>query len=215
MSIVVIFWRCVRWLTVLGAKLCVRISSNSSGATVYPRQSGVTTGALLPAAWLCGLEPLSAWWVALGIDLERGRPGHPQDNGAHERMHQDISREVEALDNPIRRRWICGDRHLTTSGRTRLWGCAARVKSTPLQRENMKAHQKIWIIRRCVTRRVSHRGTGQARGPRALPEQRLAGWSVGLKPIAQDLMEVWFGRLLLGQMDLCDEQFYSGGYPLG
>lgn len=30
---------------------------------------------------LLGLSRLSVWWVALGIDLERGRPGHPQDNG--------------------------------------------------------------------------------------------------------------------------------------
>src|SRR6266513_2809897 len=43
-----------------------------------------------------GLSRLSAWWVVLGIDLERGRPGHPQDNAGHERMHQDISRELEA-----------------------------------------------------------------------------------------------------------------------
>src|SRR5438067_3093986 len=46
---------------------------------------------------LFGLSRLSAWWVALGIDLEGGRPGHPQDNAAHERMHGDISREIEAL----------------------------------------------------------------------------------------------------------------------
>ena len=46
---------------------------------------------------LLGLSRLSAWWVVLGIDLERSRPGHPQDNGAHERMHRDISRELEAL----------------------------------------------------------------------------------------------------------------------
>ena len=39
---------------------------------------------------------LSAWWLALGIDLERGRPGCPQDNGAHERMHRDIGRELQA-----------------------------------------------------------------------------------------------------------------------
>src|ERR1700743_1870287 len=44
-----------------------------------------------------GLSRLSAWWVALGIDLERGRPGHPQDNGAHERMHRDIGLELEAF----------------------------------------------------------------------------------------------------------------------
>src|SRR6202047_544081 len=44
-----------------------------------------------------GLSRLSAWWVALGLDLERGRPGHPQDNGAHERVHRDISLELESL----------------------------------------------------------------------------------------------------------------------
>jgi putative transposase len=47
--------------------------------------------------YLLGLSRLSVWWVALGIDLERGRPGHPQDNSAHERMHLDISREIEAM----------------------------------------------------------------------------------------------------------------------
>ena len=44
-----------------------------------------------------GLSRLSAWWVALGIDLERGRLGHPQDNGAHEGLHRDISLELQGL----------------------------------------------------------------------------------------------------------------------
>src|SRR5207248_2433322 len=43
------------------------------------------------------LSRLSAWWVALGIDLERGRPGHPQDNGAHERLHRELSVEVKGV----------------------------------------------------------------------------------------------------------------------
>ena len=42
-----------------------------------------------------GLTKLSAWWVSLGIRVVRGRPGHPQDNGAHERMHLDMALEVE------------------------------------------------------------------------------------------------------------------------
>ena len=46
---------------------------------------------------LHGLSRLSAWWVALGIDLERGRPAHPQDNGGHERLHRDIAKELESL----------------------------------------------------------------------------------------------------------------------
>jgi len=34
------------------------------------------------------------------------------------------------------------------------------------------------------------------------------GWSVGLKPIAEDLMEVWLRGLLLRDRSF-DEQFYS------
>ena len=43
-----------------------------------------------------GLSRLSAWWTSLGIRLVRSRPGCPQDNGAHERMHRDIAIDVES-----------------------------------------------------------------------------------------------------------------------
>src|SRR5712692_3982490 len=44
----------------------------------------------------CGLTRLSAWWVSLGIRVIRSRPGCPQDNGGHERMHGDIALDVES-----------------------------------------------------------------------------------------------------------------------
>jgi transposase InsO family protein len=43
-----------------------------------------------------GLSSLSAWWVSLGIRLVRSRPGCPQDNGGHERMHSDVRADVQA-----------------------------------------------------------------------------------------------------------------------
>ena len=36
---------------------------------------------------LFNLSRLSVWWLRLGIDIERIKPGHPQQNGRHERMH--------------------------------------------------------------------------------------------------------------------------------
>lgn len=42
-----------------------------------------------------GLTRLSAWWISLGIRVIRGRPGCPQDNGGHERMHGDMSLDLE------------------------------------------------------------------------------------------------------------------------
>jgi len=36
---------------------------------------------------LFNLSKLSVWWLRLGISIERIKPGHPQQNGRHERMH--------------------------------------------------------------------------------------------------------------------------------
>jgi hypothetical protein len=36
---------------------------------------------------VCGLSKLSVWWLRLGIQIERIKPGHPELNGRHERMH--------------------------------------------------------------------------------------------------------------------------------
>lgn len=43
-----------------------------------------------------GVSTLSAWWLSLGIKIVRSRPGHPQDNGGHERMHGDIAADVQS-----------------------------------------------------------------------------------------------------------------------
>ena len=41
-----------------------------------------------------GLSYLNVWWMRLGILHQRSRPGCPQDNGAHERMHRTFKREA-------------------------------------------------------------------------------------------------------------------------
>lgn len=41
-----------------------------------------------------GLTSLSAWWVKLGIVPERIAPGHPEQNGRHERMHRTLKAET-------------------------------------------------------------------------------------------------------------------------
>ena len=39
---------------------------------------------------LHGLSRLSVWWLRLGIQIERIKPGNPQQNGRHERMHRTL-----------------------------------------------------------------------------------------------------------------------------
>ncbi len=43
---------------------------------------------------LFGLSKLSVWWLRLGIAIERIEPGHPQQNGRHERMHLTLKKEA-------------------------------------------------------------------------------------------------------------------------
>jgi putative transposase len=43
---------------------------------------------------LFGLSKLSVWWLRLGIEIERIKPGHPQQNGRHERMHLTLKLET-------------------------------------------------------------------------------------------------------------------------
>jgi transposase InsO family protein len=43
---------------------------------------------------LFNLSKLSVWWLRLGISIERIKPGHPQQNGRHERMHLTLKREA-------------------------------------------------------------------------------------------------------------------------
>ena len=51
-------------------------------------------GAPFASTGLTGLSRLSVHWLKLGIQLQRSRPGCPQDNGAHERMHRTLKAET-------------------------------------------------------------------------------------------------------------------------
>ncbi len=43
---------------------------------------------------LFNLSRLSVWWLRLGIQIERIKPGHPEQNGRHERMHLTLKLEA-------------------------------------------------------------------------------------------------------------------------
>jgi hypothetical protein len=57
------------------------------------------------------------------------------------------------------------------------------------------------------TRKLGQHGTIKWRGSLLFIISSLAGWSVGLKPLANGQHEVCFGRLLLGWLDPTTESF--------
>ena len=52
---------------------------------------------------LFGLSRLAVWWLRLGITIERIKPGQPQQNGRHERIHLTLKKEATkpASYNPL------------------------------------------------------------------------------------------------------------------
>jgi len=148
-----------------------------------------------------GLTRLSAWWLALGIDLERGRPGCPQDNGAHERFHADIARELQGRVLPERqaifdtwREEYNDERPHEALGQR----CPAEF-FVPSPRHYDGSLQDL-DYGNMLTRKVHVTGTINWKSDHLQISSALGGWSVGLEPAAGQ-WKLWFGRLLLGTID--------------
>jgi integrase-like protein len=157
---------------------------------------------------LHGLSRLSAWWVALGIDLERGRPAHPQDNGGHERLHRDIAAELECLGQGA------------TPEALELWREQFN-RERPHEALEMRCPRELYCdsARRysgaevqlsypqMATRLVDKNGKFSWKQQRVFLSGSLAGWEVGLQRSEKGQLEVWFGRLLLGHLDPLNVSF--------
>jgi putative transposase len=162
---------------------------------------------------LLGLSRLSAWWVALGIDLERGRPGHPQDNGAHERLHRDISLELEAVTGAHRQAALDLWREQFNQERPHE-ALGMRTPAELYVASERKYHGTPAALeyRAMGSRKVNASGKINWQGERYFLSTSLAGWNVGLQSV-NEALHVWFGRLLLGQIDSSSASFFAGGYP--
>lgn len=160
---------------------------------------------------LLGLSRLSVWWLALGIDLERGRPGHPQDNGAHERMHLDIYKELESGRVGGEQQAFDLWRHeFNTERPHESLGMATPAEVyRPSPRPYEGAPEEI-DYEGMPTRKVTRAGTICFEREAIYLSQALSGWQVGLAPSGdQGLVEVHFSHLLLGHIDPATSGFQA------
>lgn len=131
-----------------------------------------------------GLTKLSAWLISLGIRLVRSRPGCPQDNGGHERMHRDLS-ELEREPASSRRtqqrecdRWMVDFNevrpHDALGGKTpaEVYRNSKRRQLTPL----VPSYPPEW-----KTRRVSSIGNITINDDMVFISAALAGQVIGLQ----------------------------------
>ena len=84
---------------------CVALDGTAGGPTQtvfedafrehgLPQAIRTDNGSPFASTGIAGLTALSAWWIRLGVEPERIEPGHPEQNGQHERMHRTLKAET-------------------------------------------------------------------------------------------------------------------------
>ena len=168
-----------------------------------------------PAAPL-GLSRLSAWWVALGIDLDRIDPGRPCQNGGHERMHRDLAWEVERPNRgDLKTQTAALATWRTTFNHERPHEALAMRRPAEVYAPSTRRYEgtpdRLIYPADYLERTVNKGGTIRVEGIRIPLTVALGGWNVGLRPLEANCFSVYFGRLCLGRIDLATESFQ----PLG
>jgi putative transposase len=152
-----------------------------------------------------GLTRLSAWWISLGITVLRSRPGCPQDNGGHERMHRDISEDVASFPagslGPQQRacdRWRQEFNHVrpheSISGKT-----PAEVYRRSERRPRVlhPFYPPNWVVRT-----ATDAGAINVHGAQVSAGLALARHRVALEPLGGASYRLWFHALDLGPVEL-------------
>ena len=151
------------------------------------------------------LTRLSAWWVALGIQLDTIDPGSPLQNGGHERMHRDLAAEIErrpGRDAPEQQAFLDDWRFVFNAERPH----EALGMKTPAElyvpSEYAYSGEKPEIVypEHFVVRTVSSRGYVNFRCKRRFVSEALVAWPLGLR-YDGDEMRVFFAEICLGVTD--------------
>lgn len=153
-----------------------------------------------------GLTRLSAWWVSLGIRLIRSRPGCPQDNGAHERMHADMSQELQVApaETVLDQQAACDRwRHEFNHVRPHeaLDGATPADKYKPSPRR-FRGPRRPTCPPGCELRTVNSSGKLRFNGGLAYVGRSLCGYQVAVREAANDELHVTFFDLDLGTVPI-------------
>ncbi|MCT8335087.1 integrase core domain-containing protein, partial [Leptospira sp. 85282-16] len=155
---------------------------------------------------LWGLTKLSVWWLSLGIKLDRIQPGKPYQNGAHERMHRDMARELQheiagniTLFQKLFEQWrIDFNRNRPHEALGMKTPEQVYVKSDKLFDPN--ADLLISYPYGFKQRQVNDRGYINYNGHLIMIGNPFNGFNVGIKK-ENDSVSIWFGSNKLGLID--------------
>ena len=153
---------------------------------------------------LGGLSTLSVWLIKLGIVPERIRPGHPEENGRHERMHLTLKKETASPP-----KWDQKEQQL-------VFDSFKKMFNEERPHEGIEFKRPAWLYSESprsfpsilprveydssfdTTRRIRTNGTMKWRGKEIFLSDTLIGETIAMKPHAENEWTVFFSFLPIG-----------------
>lgn len=168
---------------------------------------------------LFGLTRLSVWWLRLGIGLERIKPGRPQQNGQHERMHLTLKKEATrpAGKNMLQQQERF-DRFIDEYNHDRPHQALAMKYPGELYEPSPRPYTGLGELSypfhdRTIT--VTHCGRLCLGNRKINLSQALAGQNVGVKEVSEKIWLVSFMQYDLGFFDHQTQTLTSAENPFG
>jgi transposase InsO family protein len=163
-------------------------------------------GAPFATTGLGGLSLLSIWWIKLGIRPQRIKPGKPQQNGQHERMHRTL--KAEATKPPqanLRSQQKVFDRFRHEYNNLRPHEALDQETPAsvyvPSPRQYPLRLPEVQYPSGTLVRKVHHNGCLRRKGDEIFVSQTLAGEPVGLRQLDEHHWALYFGPLPLAILD--------------
>jgi transposase InsO family protein len=155
---------------------------------------------------LGGLSRLSYWWIRLGIYPERIEPGHPEQNGRHERMHKTLKDHTarppagnlvqqQRRFNEFRVEYNEHRPHEALEMRTPSQCYRKSPRSFPSRLRQVTYPEHIKV------RLVYPHGDIYCFGNRIFLTESLCGEYIGIEQISEDDSLLWYCNYLLGRID--------------
>jgi putative transposase len=153
-----------------------------------------------------GLSKLAIWFVKLGIVVERSRPGCPQDNGRHERMHRTLKAATAKPPQPtvrlqqkafhaFQREYNEERPHQALDNKT------PQSCYRPSSRRYPRRVPQLEYGDDMETRVISQQGSLKWKGERTFVSAVFAYETIGIRAIDERWMEFFFGPIRLGWFD--------------
>jgi len=155
---------------------------------------------------LGGLSKLAVWFVKLGIIPERIEKGHPEQNGRHERMHRTL--KEEAISPPrksLREQQRAFDRFRDYFDDDRPHEALGQNPPSSIYRPSPREYPAILSEASYPgnfnVRRVKPNGDFKWKNTEIYLSGALAGELVGLKPVDNEICDIYYSFYPIGILD--------------